>query len=175
MANEDVYTRMLNATFPVKLHRGEDEFSVLCREIPFTTIMRIIGEVVSSASEEINKTKDSLIQQIQQTGGLIDPTGEAFRQEFLIPMISALALEVPAVVERFLMDVVVECNEERVKLFTVEDTLSIVSGAVSRIDTERVAELARSVFTQATALYTKVLEKQAKKEAVAKKKQTTHK
>jgi len=63
-----------------------------------------------------------------------------------------------------LTDVVIDATPEKIVLFTVEDTLSILQSLLERIDVERVAEKITKVFFMASEIQGKAVLAQAKKD-----------
>jgi hypothetical protein len=168
----DVYSKLTHATFQVKLKRGSESYAIECREIPFTTLMSILAEVATSARDEIIAARERIMDQITKMGAARQLSAEKIG-DIAGPIVTALVFEIPKLTERFLLDVLVDADAEKIKLFTIEDVVSIVDESIKRIDVKRVSKRAHSVFSGASELVEEVLQTQAKKETEASKKQET--
>lgn len=162
--NETIYDILLKSTFPVNLERNGETIDppLQCRNLPFTTLLAILGEVAVSAKSELHDAKRRVIQDVIATGLTTIPTDQL--TDIIMPLVSNVLYDSPRMVSRILLDVVVGMDESKVVLLSVEDVLTILNAVMERLDVPRVAEKARGIFTQAAAVMEKTLETQAKKD-----------
>ena len=158
---------LFGKTFTVDLQREGQAVPVECRPLPFTTLMVLLGEVSATAHAQIAQARKQIMEKFIERGVLIQSPKEgedgidtAEILEIILPIIYAAAQDAPNLVEQFMMDVVVGIKAEHARLFTPEDVLSITEGVLKRIDTKRLAEKARLVFSQATEIMTATVEGQ---------------
>ena len=159
--NNDIYTRLLDATFTVELERGGQLLSLTCRELPFTTLMAIIGAVATSAHDELVRARRLLAEDMAMTG--VSGVNPEMVTQTMLPVLQAAILEVPSVTSRFMCDVVVGMTPDRVVLFTVDDVAAILNEILARVDADKVAKKITAVFSQATRISEAVGKVQAKK------------
>lgn len=162
--NHKAYDILLGAQFEVTLSRNGEDIKFMCRPLPFTTLMSIIGDVMLSAHAQLTNARRQIMEDFVTKGlGDMEPNQVI---DVMMPIVSSVAVEAPELIERFLMDVCVEMAPEYLKAFELEDILIIVEATLARIDIERVAEKARKVFSQATDITKVMMETQIKKDTV---------
>ena len=171
--NDDIYARLLDATFDVELDRQGTKMHLKCRDIPFSTLMSIVGQVATSAREELVRARRIIIDDVVAMGAVdINPNQLV---DVLAPVIQAAILEVPSITTRFLQDVVVGMTTDKVNLFTVEDIASILDATLARMDIAKISKKVSSVFSHATKISELIVQTQAtaaKKKFIEEKKKT---
>ena len=159
--NDDVYSKLLDATYTVELEREGKSLILTCRELPFTTLMAVIGAVATSAQDELVRARRQLAQDISLTG--VEGIKQEMVTQTMMPVLQAAILEIPAVTHRFLCDVVVGMTADRVQLFTVDDVAAVLNAVLARVDAEKIAKKMTAVFSQATRISDAVGKTQEKK------------
>lgn len=163
--NESIYEALLKATYPVFLTRDGETIAtpLMCRNLPFTTLSTILGEIAVSAKSELQDARRRLLEDIVNSGAINVNADQVI--DIIMPLLSTVVYESPRLAKRVLMDVCIDMTEDKVLLLSVEDVVSIMDEVIKRLDVQRVAEKAKSIFTQATEIFAKTLELQVNKDA----------
>lgn len=164
--NQQAYDIMLGTTFDVVLERDGEEFKLQCRPLPFTTLMHVLGEVVISAQVQIVQARRTLMEDFVNQG--IDNPEPNQVIDIIMPIVSSIAVETPELVTRFLQDVVIGFKPEHQLYFQLEDVLEIVEQVLMRVDTQRVADKIKKVFSRATEISQTAMADQIKKDKASK-------
>lgn len=162
--NDNVFKSMMDATFSVNIDRDGKTLPLTCRRIPFTTLMAVIADVAVSARDEIARARRAFIDEII-IGGVNQTLSKDKVRETIMPIIMTALAQAPELAQRILVDVVIGCTADTVRLFTVEDTLAVLEEAIKREDVNKIAEKAQSVFSTATEMLDKAVSIQADKDA----------
>lgn len=158
--NADVFSALSDSSFYVELTRDGKTLSLKCRELPFTTLLRILTGIVTAGQKELIAARRQLFEDIVNAG----VTGVSPEQvrEMAMPLILATVQEMPSLTQDLLLTTVFDSKPEDLQFLTLADIACIVNGIIDRIDFEMLADKTRPVFSHAAKTMQKVFEDQAK-------------
>ncbi len=168
--NDDVFARILNSVFDVQL--PEAEVTLKCRRLPFSTFTWLLGKVAIQAGGAIAELREAFTKLIDTSSSddlndndaeksvdeVAKDIAEKKRQErdlaidAGLPVITKLIASSPELLERVLLDVVVDATTEHIRILSTTDALTIFADVLDKADLVVWAEKVRAVFSSATQL-----------------------
>ena len=146
-SNKDIFTRLLDSTYTVPITRGADTYDLTIRELPFSTFMFIVTEFTTSARKEIQVMRRDIMEQIGAVGHIVGADMNKL-VDLATPLIMTAVFQLPEAVNRIIMDTVVDITPEQAKRLTPDDTLTIISALIERLDLKKVADKTTKIFFQ---------------------------
>jgi hypothetical protein len=146
------------STFSVML---QGDIPVLCRRLPFSTMMYIIQQVATSMEADLSSIRKSIVDGVvealaiskskqkdddEEPLAIERPKEDTNIEGVLKALMTALA-GTPTVLRRILHDTIVGVTDEVLDTLTLEDAILVMDGVFSRIDKDVLAaELDRLFF-----------------------------
>ena len=169
--NDDVFARILNSAFDVQL--PEAEVTLKCRRLPFTTFTWLLGRVATQAGGAITELREAFMKLLDTTSSDeelsdddADKSVEAVKHEETekkrqerdlaiqagLPVVTRLISSSPELLERVLLDVIVDAKVEHVRTLSTTDAMTVIADVLEKADIKIWAEKVRLVFSRATQL-----------------------
>lgn len=171
--NKSALSLLVDDTFTVKLKRSDGkEVPIELRELPAHLLFDVINVVIQhagagamEATPEISAKMASLIsfaenvrtsgkgddakraQAAQRAANIASVIGSA------LPIALRVLPQVPDLVERFLLAVIIDATPQLVNIIKAKDALKIIDAVMQRIDAAEFSESISSFFDQAMALW----------------------
>lgn len=144
MANSDVFAALTKSTFHVELFRGGVRHTLEVRELPFSTLMYVLGEAATHARNEIEAGRKKLLDDLSNYG--VHAVNSEMLQGIAMPILYTLVEKAPSLVERIMLDVIVDATPEIVKILTPEDIAGVLLVIIEHLTTQTLIEKAKQVF-----------------------------
>lgn len=151
--NKGFFERLVDSSFEVKC----GELGVVhCRELPMPTLAYLITRLGTRISERVEDASVAISVALAKITEFEDKTSvPAITTAFtsLLPMFHGIVAESPELLQRLIMDVVIDMSEDEYDVLPVSVTLKILDESLKRLDEEDVADRLAAVFTSATSIY----------------------
>lgn len=148
--NKNAFLKLADATYVVDLPISEGRLK--CRHVPFTTVMHILSELVTNTHAEVLNARKIIAEELLRVGdvgGFAEALKEGGVGRFIGvfgPLLAGVVTAVPELVERLLLDVIVDITLPVVRMLPVEDGLTVINAAFDEMDKALLAKQATQLF-----------------------------
>ena len=165
--NVAAFELLLNGAFDIKIQRGGTTSKLQCRDLPFTTVMHVINQLIVSSHAEIVNARRRLASELESMVGqeddwqqalftsLTSPGGFSRILSVVMPIIVGVANSAPDIVERILEDIVIgaDSRPEVARSLSATEGMTIINEAMKRIDKDALRKQVEEVFFAVTSLF----------------------
>lgn len=163
IGQRDLLRRLADNSFyvPVKFteQNAEEEgesvssVNVRCRELPLTTLLAVVSELIVRVGDRVMSSSGTLIQQNLEELASIPAADKAKREEVLATLLGSLVPTIlhtlphtPDLVERILVDCIYDADLDTVHQLGTVQALALLTAIVERIDNEEARKYVAGFF-----------------------------